>query len=138
MEKFIQFIINHWLWWLGLVIVLLLIIYEELKDRLHGVQRITPQHLVKMYNNDEVAMVDVRDRKAYEQGHIIGSTSAPVSELDSHVNRFEKFKNKTLVIVDDAGQSIKIAIKLRSQGFKTAILAGGLNAWTSAGLPLSK
>lgn len=138
MEKFVHFVMNHWLLWVALVIILALIIFEEVKNRLLGVTQIPPQALTRKFNLDEAVAIDVRDRKAYDQGHIISAISIPATELEANLKKLEKYKNQNLVIVDESGNANRIAAKLRAKGFNTSILTGGMNGWRTAGLPLSK
>lgn len=138
MEKFIQFVVNHWPLWLALVLVLALIIYEEFKGKLAGVARISPQELIHQLNREAAVVVDIRDRKAYDAGHIIHAVAVPAAELETQTTVLEKHKNKTLVVVDQTGQALGIAAKLRAKGFKVQLLSGGLTAWQNAGLPLTK
>lgn len=138
MERFFQFVVNHWVLWLTLVIILVLLVIDEFKDRLYGIKRIKPQDLVQMLNRDKAVAVDIRERASYDQGHIVGSINFPVIEIDTHLNKLDKYKDKEIVVVGDAGQMFQAATKLRQQKFQVAILSGGLNAWRAAGLPLNK
>lgn len=138
MQRFFEFVINHWVLWLTLIIILILLISDELKERLSGLKRIKAQDLVQMLNRDKAVVVDVRERAEYEKGHIIGAINFPLVEIDTHLNKLDKYKNKEIVVVDGTGQSFQAASKLRKQNFQVLILSGGLNAWRVSGLPLTK
>jgi rhodanese-related sulfurtransferase len=58
--------------------------------------------------------------------------------LEAHTEKIEKFKNKPIVAVCDAGTTATRAVTaLRNAGFVSAYgLKGGMNAWTQAGLPV--
>jgi len=138
MTKFIEFVINHWPLWLAFVALLVLLVYEELKDKLLGIKRLSPQDLTQMINRDEAVVLDIRDKATFEQGHIIGAINIIGNELDANMARLEKYKDKALVIIDGSGQSMQVAAKLKKAGFKTYALIGGLNGWRNLGLPLTK
>ena len=138
MTKFTEFVINHWPLWLAFVALLVLLVYEELKDKLLGIKRLSPQDLTQKINRDEVVVLDIRDKATFEQGHIIGAINIIANELDANMAQLEKYKDKALVIIDGPGQSMQVAAKLKKAGFKTYALTGGLNGWRNLGLPLTK
>jgi rhodanese-related sulfurtransferase len=139
MEQFITFVMQHWLLWLAFLIVLVLIIVEESRGALTGVPRISPQEATQLLNRQDAVIVDIREMPAYESGHIIGALHASIKAFDDELPKLEKLKDKPIIIVCATGQeSFKLANKLRKQGFQVNILAGGLNAWRNAGLPLVK
>jgi len=80
---------------------------------------------------DEVTILDVRQPKEYEAGHIPGSILAPLPEITDHMERFDR--NKPLLVYCASGGRSRVAAQLLSgQGFKNIInMAGGFNAWTS-------
>ena len=80
---------------------------------------------------DEVTILDVRQPKEYESGHIPGSILAPLPELTDHMSRFDP--NKPLLVYCASGGRSRVAAQLLSgQGFKNIInMAGGFNAWNS-------
>jgi rhodanese-related sulfurtransferase len=113
-------------------------VFEEIRDQLSGVARLSPQDLTQMINSDQVVVLDIRDKTAFDQGHILNAINIPSAELMANLNKLEKYKNKSIVIIDGGGQGLKIATNLRKQGFKLYSLAGGLNGWKAQGLPLTK
>jgi rhodanese-related sulfurtransferase/rubrerythrin len=79
---------------------------------------------------DDVTILDVRQPKEYEAGHIPGSILAPLPELTDHMIRFDRSK-PVLVYCASGGRSRAAAQLLSGQGFTRIInMAGGFNAWT--------
>jgi rhodanese-related sulfurtransferase len=139
MEQFITFVMHHWLLCLGFLVVLILVILEESRGALLGVPRISPQEATRLLNHEDAVVVDVREATAYDGGHILSAVNVPQNKLENELPQLEKLKDKPLIVVCAAGQeSFKAANKLRKPGFKVYVLAGGLNAWRNAGLPLVK
>jgi rhodanese-related sulfurtransferase len=83
----------------------------------------------------EALALDVREPYEYEAGHIEGSMHIPIGQIQ---NRWEELdKDRPIVVVCQIGQrSDLVANFLRENGYDAANLAGGLTAWTAAGLPL--
>lgn len=139
MEHLGQFIINHWgLWLLLLIIVISILVNESIVQKMRA-KSLSPQALVAVLNeNEDVLVVDLRDKDSYKKGHIINALLA--KEEDFLSQRMDKHKAKKIVLVCARGsQSPALAAKLRSQGFPDLmILAGGMQAWQSSEMPVVK
>ena len=133
-----QFIINHWVLWLALVVVLLLIFINEKLAQTKRAKELSPQTAVNLINNDNAVVIDLRDTDTFRKGHIIDSIRATADDFNQQ--RMDKYKEKPLILVCARGlQSGSLAAKLRGQGFsQPMVLAGGIDAWKAADLPLIK
>jgi predicted sulfurtransferase len=52
-------------------------------DQLAAVRRISRQDAMKMMKQKKAVYVDVRSKESYDQGHLPGAISIPLSELES-------------------------------------------------------
>jgi len=138
MGQFSQFIINHWLQFVALIIVLGIIFLNERQGQKNKGKELSPQSVVKLINDDGVVIIDLRDAESYRKGHIIDAIRA--TEEDFEKNSMDKYKDKKIILVCARGlQSASLAVKLRSLGFTDPmILSGGMNAWLAADLPVIK
>lgn len=138
MTQIISFILNHWLLFIGLIVVTGLLLANEFLDKKSRPGRLSPQDVINLINNNAAVIIDLRDANKFEKGHIIHSLRASEEELGQ--KRFEKYKSGQLVLVCTEGvQSAKVAAKLQKEGYlKPSILAGGINAWRQMDLPLVK
>jgi rhodanese-related sulfurtransferase len=139
-NQFFQFVINHWILWSVLVILLLLLLVEEIRGRVAGVSKVSPQELTRMINQEEAVVIDVRDANAFSTGHIIDSVNIPHTLFDTSMEKIAKYKDKPIIVVCSNGQTSPLeAAKLLKKDYeKVYFLGGGLTAWQQAGLPLSK
>ena len=105
-----------------------------------GGAKVSPSELVGLVNRNDASVLDLRDLKDYNLGHIAGSKSFPASSFDARVGELEGLKNKTLVLVCKMGQhSGPLGKKLKALGFEDIRrLAGGMAEWTASNLPLVK
>jgi rhodanese-related sulfurtransferase len=80
---------------------------------------------------EDVTVLDVRQPKEYEAGHIPGALLAPLPDLTDYLDRIDHEK-PVLVYCAVGGRSRVAAQLLSGQGFKNILnLAGGFNSWTS-------
>lgn len=134
-----EFIQAEWLLvsiFAGLLLALVLLLWRE---RATGAFRVDPVLATRLINKEQALVVDLRDNNAFTQGHILGAKNIPHTRLGQDVQELVKFKEKPIILVCDMGRmSPASGALLRKQGFtKVYLLSGGLQAWRSAGLPVT-
>lgn len=81
-------------------------------------------------------ILDVRDRNAYNDGHIMGSMAMPVDVLVDRAEKSIPLTRDIYVYGDSDEDSAQAANLLRQAGFyNVAELKGGLPAWKAIGGP---
>jgi rhodanese-related sulfurtransferase len=92
----------------------------------------------QMMNSRDVQIVDVRPAAEFGTGSLLNARNLPLAEVAQRAAELRK--DRPVIVVCEFGRRASLAaVKLRSAGINEVyILAGGLNAWRSAGLPLSK
>lgn len=140
MKQYVQFLIDHWILWLAFVVVIILILIEEIRGRVMGVSRVQPQDLTRLINREDALVVDLRDTNSFVKGHIVNSMNIPRSQFNESISKLTKYKDKPIVFVCANGQaSSQEGLKLKKEHFeKIYSLSGGISAWQSAGLPLTR
>jgi glyoxylase-like metal-dependent hydrolase (beta-lactamase superfamily II)/rhodanese-related sulfurtransferase len=86
----------------------------------------------------EMLILDVRERDAYEEGHIPGARLLPRGQLELRVNQDLPDPTRRIVACCEFGRISTLATAtLREMGFQRAVaLDGGMKAWREAGYPL--
>jgi glyoxylase-like metal-dependent hydrolase (beta-lactamase superfamily II)/rhodanese-related sulfurtransferase len=87
---------------------------------------------------DELIVLDVRERDAYEGGHVPGARLLPRGQLELRVNQELPDPTRRILVCCELGQiSTLAAFTLHEMGFGFAVaLDGGMKAWREAGYPL--
>ncbi len=137
MEKILEFVVNH-PFLVGTFAVLLgLFIRNEMS---RGGHTLTVQRLVDLVNREGAVVLDVRDRKEFDAGHIVGAINIPYANLESRVDELRKFAEKPIIVACRMGQHSGAAgTLLRKQGFKNVSrLAGGMAEWLNQNLPVTR
>ncbi len=140
MQQLSTFVIAHWELFLALVIIIALLFTSGLSQKMLGFKEVDPQEAVRLINQQDAAVLDVREEKEFREGHIVRAISAPLENLEAHPPTLEDYKDRPVIVTCQTGErSARAGALLRKQGFSTLYkLAGGLRAWREAKLPLSK
>ena len=94
---------------------------------------------VNLINRRDALVVDVRDKAAYDAGHLPNSRHLPMAELAARLGELEKFKARPLLINCAPAVAGKVCSTLTQAGFKEVFaLRGGMSAWAEASLPVEK
>ncbi|MBL4821270.1 MAG: rhodanese-like domain-containing protein [Gammaproteobacteria bacterium] len=135
MEQFIEFIGNHLilsaLWLVAILAVLF-------KQKSGASKSVGPQQAVMLINRSDAKVVDIRDKKEFDSGHIVDALNIPLSKLDQRIAELDKHKDKPIVVVCKMGQhSSEACKKLEGAGHSQVVkLGGGLTEWKAQSLPL--
>jgi rhodanese-related sulfurtransferase len=103
-------------------------------------KRASAQEVTLLINRGKAAIVDVRSSEEFAAGHLPDAKNIPLADLDSRIGELAKLKSKSVVVVCQSGaRANAAAVKLAKAGFTDVVnLDGGVAAWKTAGLPLSK
>jgi glyoxylase-like metal-dependent hydrolase (beta-lactamase superfamily II)/rhodanese-related sulfurtransferase len=90
--------------------------------------------------DNDLVVLDVRERDAYEAGHIPGARLLPRGQLELRVNDVLPDPTQRILTCCDFGRiSTLAAATLRQMGFQRAVaLDGGMKAWNEAGYPVER
>ncbi|HKR16580.1 MBL fold metallo-hydrolase [Rhizorhapis sp.] len=100
---------------------------EELNSRIGG-------------NGRDIVVLDVREREAFQAGHIPGAVHLPRGQLELRVNSELPDPTAKIIACCEFGKiSTLAAATLRDLGFRRAIaLDGGMKAWREAGYAMEE
>ena len=87
---------------------------------------------------NRLVVLDVRERDAYEEGHIPGARLLPRGQLELRVNQDLPDPTPRILAYCEFGRiSTLAAATLREMGYQRAVaLDGGMKAWREAGFPV--
>ena len=141
MEQFITFASNNGMLsavWVALVVMIIVI---TIKIQMSPVKQISPQDLTFLVNREQGVALDIRSEKDFNTSHILDSIGLSNEKITKNgFTSLEKHKENPIIVVCSAGISaVKVANDLHKKGFaRVSVLKGGIGAWTSAGLPVTK
>lgn len=96
---------------------------------------LSPQQVSEMLSSGEAQLVDVREPYEWEAGHIAGAHHIELEHLASRSGEIEK--DKKVIFHCRIGRRSAMATEaFAASGYEAYNLAGGIQAWADAGLPL--
>lgn len=133
-----EFITNHWPLVATFVALLLLLIFSEMRSKLTGATKVSPQQATLLINKEDALVIDLRDDAAYQKGHIISAKNVLPANLLTY-NKLPSKDKPVLLTCQSGYQSAALGRQLRKQGFEHVYyLAGGIDNWINSGLLLTK
>jgi len=137
MDQILTYISNHPLLVGTFVLLLALFIRNETQ---RGGRTVSAQQLVDLVNRENALVLDVRDKKEFDSGHIVDAVNIPYSALETRLGELKDHKNLPVVIACKMGQhSGQAGTLLRKNGFEqVSRLTGGVAEWRNQSLPVVK
>jgi sulfur-carrier protein adenylyltransferase/sulfurtransferase len=112
--------------------------YRELLEQVRGeIDEIDPARARDLLSEDEVALVDVREQREWDEGHIPGAVHIARSFLESRIEGAVPDRSQPVVLYCGSGNRSAFAAKtLEELGYESVYsLAGGFADWKRNGFP---
>lgn len=139
MQQFIEFFGNHIPHFIAFGTILALLIANEVHGHIIGGKRLSALEVVRMMNDREPVIVDLRPASDFKKSHLINAINLPAVKIEERVSELGKDRSRPVIVYCAlGGSSSEAAAKLRKLGFaETYPLRGGLNAWLQSNLPVT-
>jgi len=140
MEQFGEFVTNHWMLFTALALVVLLLVNDLAGGIGRAVKEVSPQQAVQLMNRDGAAVVDVRDPKDFQAGHIVGAINIPEATIRERLRELEAARDRPLLLYCSTGMvSGRAGSLLKKNGFgRLYSLRGGMAAWRQENFPVAR
>jgi rhodanese-related sulfurtransferase len=135
--QLIEFLGNNWILFAMLGVILGLLTYNLIVGDKGSVDPIGATTLI---NQRDATVIDVRSAADFAKGHIINAVNIPMNGLKKQTGALQKYKDAPIIVACRSGsQSSAASHQLRKAGFEEVYnLKGGIMAWESANLPLTR
>jgi len=139
MDRLIEYYTHHPLLASALLLAAVVVAAFEMRVRGHNVAAVSPQEVIRLMNQGAL-LIDLRAQEDFAAGHVSGARQMTGEQILKANETLKKHKEKVVVVYDDRGPlGASARRQLTAQGFTKAFnLRGGLAAWRSENLPLTK
>jgi len=134
----LNFLLDNWILVLAALTSGGLLLWPTLASSAQGAA-VNTVEAVRLLNREKAVLIDVCEPAEYAACHVAGARNIPLASLEGHKS-LPSNKSLPLVVVCQSGaRASRAAAQLRKLGYEKAQpLAGGLNAWREANLPVEK
>lgn len=138
MEQFAEFLLDHAVLTLAFVGLLGALVWTTVSSA--GPGQLSPADAVRLISREDAVVLDLRSDGEFRNGHIVNAVHMPFDQIEGRLQRLGKYRQRPVIAACGNGQrSASVIKRLRSDGFERVHrLQGGMTAWQSAGLPLTK
>lgn len=139
MEQYLQFVTSHLVLFVALGAVVLALIANEVHGNLTGGKRLGAMDAVRLINDRDPLIVDVRAVPDFKRGHLLNAINLPLVKLEEQLGQLGKDKARPVLVYCALGATSVTAVeKLRKNGFSEVYpLSGGINGWIASSLPVT-
>ena len=118
----------------------IMLLWSFFGNRFRGVKDVDLAAALQLINHKNATILDVREPKEYDAGHILNSKLIPLGKLKERIGELEGHKDHPVLVVCRSGnRSGTACFLLGRRGFAQVYnLAGGVQAWQKSNLPLEK
>ncbi len=140
MQEYLDFAQRNMFLVIGFFAILAMLVFTEFRRFTQAFSMVNTNEAIQLMNHNDIMILDVREAKEFSAGHLVNSTHIPTTAIAKRASEIEKYKDKDLLVYCKTDQRASIAARqLIKLGFKKiSVLKGGINAWTSANLPVEK
>jgi rhodanese-related sulfurtransferase len=139
MDQYIEFISNHYLLCIALLVVSYLLLQDLIENSFNKFEGLSPLLAVTKMNSADTVIVDVREPHEYVKGHIENSKNIPLDKVSAQLGTLDKHKSQPVIIVCQTGtRSIPACKTLIKAGFDHVFnITGGMQSWEDNKLPMN-
>lgn len=136
----IDFLGRHWYLVAALAFFVAWLLTTDMMQRRRGIIAIEPQRAIRLMNDEQVQVYDIRSINEYQNGHISSAKHLDSDNLEKYIEEIKKTKRAPLIVCARGTSSAMIAGKLKKLGLETDVyaLSGGMLKWTDDNLPVMK
>lgn len=101
------------------------------------IQPITPVEAQALLANGQAVLIDIREHDEFARAHVPGAISAPASVSPAAAMRLPEGRPPIFMCRSGARTAMHCERLAGEFGVSAVMLAGGLDAWRAAGLPVA-
>ena len=140
MRDFAEFAQQNILLFLAAFAIVGMLVGSEILRRMRGINTVSATEALRLINDQEAWVVDIRDAGEYKAGHIPQARHFPFATLKERLSELTKAGDKPIIIYCHTGTASQSACTLLKKNNIANVysLNGGLPGWSDANLPVSR
>ncbi len=132
-----NFLLENWPWILGAAVSGSALLWPQLTGGDAG--SVSSAEAVQLINREKALVLDVCEPGEFAAGHVKGARNVPLAQVSGSTDLPKKMDQPIVVVCLSGMRAGRAAGQLRKAGYtRVHVLAGGMNAWREAGMPVEK
>lgn len=120
-----------------IIISTLLII--EIKDYQYKKNGLTPQEAIKLFNNNNAIIIDLREENIFNKSYILNSINIPHDKINEYKNTIIRHKKNLIILIENKKNNKEAKNLFKSYGCNNiAYIIDGIESWQKNDLPTYK
>jgi rhodanese-related sulfurtransferase len=134
----LEFLLKNWMLVLTALVSGFFLVWPQIKGK-GGAGSIGTAEAVRLINREKAVLIDVSEPDEFAKGHPNGARNVPLGKLEGSKDLPSNKALPLVVVCPTGSRASRAAGLLRKAGYEKAQpLAGGLDAWREAKLPVEK
>lgn len=134
----LEFLLKNWMLVLTAVVSGFFLVWPQIKGK-GGAGSVGTAEAVRLINREKAVLIDVSEPDEFAKGHPNGARNVPLGKLEGSKDLPSNKALPLVVVCPTGSRASRAAGLLRKAGYEKAqSLAGGLDAWREAKLPVEK
>lgn len=134
----LEFLLKNWMLVLTAVVSGFFLVWPQIKGK-GGAGSVGTAEAVRLINREKAVLIDVSEPDEFARGHPNGARNVPLGKLEGSKDLPSNKALPLVVVCPTGSRASRAAGLLRKAGYEKAqSLAGGLDAWREAKLPVEK
>jgi rhodanese-related sulfurtransferase len=122
-----------------ILVIISILIVIEIKDYKYKKNGITPQEAIKLINNNNAIIIDLRDETLFKKCYILNSINIPHNKMHEYKSTIIKYKKNLLILIENKKNNTEIKKILTNYGCNNIMyIINGIDSWVKNELPTYK
>jgi rhodanese-related sulfurtransferase len=134
----LEFLLKNWMLVLTALVSGFFLVWPQIKGK-GGAGSVGTAEAVRLINRERAVLIDVSEPEEFAKGHPNGARNVPLGKLEGSKDLPSNKALPLVVVCPTGSRASRAAALLRKAGYEKAqSLAGGLDAWREAKLPIER
>lgn len=134
-----NFIIKNIFIIIALIIIIIFLIIIEVKDYKYKKNGLTPQEAIRLLNNNNAIIIDLREELLFNECYILNSINIPFNKINENKNILMRYKKNLVIIIENKKNNKKAINTIKSYGCNNIMyIIDGIDSWIKNELPVYK
>lgn len=122
-----------------IAITILTLLIIEIKDYKYKKNGLTPHEAIKLLNNNNAIIIDLREESLFNKSYILNSINIPHNKINEFKNTIIRNKKNLIILIENKKNNKDAIELLKNYGCNNIMyITDGIESWKKSDLPIYK